>query len=357
MLAILQPHIPHYRSSFFNGISNFYSAKFFTYENSKKTSFQKFQSSDISSTHLNNFLIDEFLLYNPFPFFNKNYDILVLMLHFGHITTWFLLFTKVFHKKKIILFGHGISVKRYIKEEKSPNILLKWMIQLSDGVWLYTTKEQEIWEKIFPNKNIVALGNTISDFNELIIPELKNKNILRVKYNIHQKTIFIFCARFSNPHRRTDLLLKAIEVLNRFSFGFIIIGDGPLKPDFSTYKNVYEFGAVYDKEVKSELFLLADIYFQPAWVGLSIVEALAYGKPVFTFKRSKEVLQCVEYSYIHHQVNGYIFQNFNEFIKVVNYITDDEVQLMSRNARFFAQKELNMDIMVRNAVESIKSIK
>lgn len=356
MLAILQPHVPHYRTPFFKGISEKVAADIYIYEDQEKTSSEGFSKSEIPTKYVRNMFWKEFLIYDPVPFLDKKYNVLVLMLHFGHLSTWFLLFTKVFHRKQIILFGHGISVKRYIKEEAKPSILLKWMIFFSDGIWLYTENEKKIWDRLFPKKNIVALVNTIPNVCQNYRSNQYDKNLLKIKYNIRQKFILIFSARFTNPHRRTDILLKAVKQLDQDMFGFVIIGDGPLKPDFSSYTNVYEFGSLYDDVVKGELFFLSDIYFQPAWVGLSIAEALSFGKPVFTFKRTSEILQCVEYAYIIHKVNGYIFNNFEEFLLNLNQITPEEIQVLSINAKNYASEKLSMDKMVNNAVTSIKSI-
>lgn len=71
------------------------------------------------------------------------------MLHFAHLTTWLLLLTKFIHRKKIILWGQGISVKRYLAEERKPDWKLKAQMALADGVWLYMEKELKQWKGIF----------------------------------------------------------------------------------------------------------------------------------------------------------------------------------------------------------------
>lgn len=136
----------------------------------------------------------------------------------------------------------------------------------------------------------------------------------------------------------------------------MIIGDGRLKPDFSGYTHVHDFGALYDRKVKDELFSMSDVYFQPGWVGLSIVEAMSYGKPVFTFKRSASVLQCVEYSYIRHGHNGMIFENMVECVDALSLSTEKEIGRMGENARAYVRKELTMDTMADNAVNAIRHI-
>jgi hypothetical protein len=349
MTAILQPHIPHYREEFFKIIDKKISADIYVYAN-RNIKFGKFGKSNIDVKYIKSKQIKGLLFYNPIPFLSGKYDAIVLMWHFAHITTWLLLLTKFVHRKKIILFGQGISVKRYLKEEIKPDWKLKLQLKLADGAWIYMQKEQKQWAKIFPDKPIVALNNTISNISKILQTEVTIvKHECKIKHSIKQRRILLFCARFENPHRRIDLLVETIKRLNSDKFGFIIIGEGKFKPNFSIFPNVYDYGAVYDDSIKRELFSIADIYFQPGWVGLSIVEAMAYALPIFTFKRSEETKQCVEYSYIIANENGMIFNNIEECLYVLQNIADDKINIMGQNASQLA-KELTVEKMVNNAL-------
>ncbi len=347
--AILQPFIPHYREEFFELLTQKIDCDVYCYESNEKINLNNFQQSKFKTKHIKSKFIGPFLWYNLGAFFDKNTDKIVLMLDFKHITTWILLLTKFLHGKNVILWGQGISVKRYIQEEKKPSLLLKWMIFLADGVWFYTDKELQIWKKNIPGLKAVSLENTISDIRKIIdIPGI-NKKQLKTKYNIQESIVLIFCARF-NSFRRIDILLELIKKLDNSRYGFIIIGEGKEKPSFSSYKNVYDFGSIYDFHKKTELFHIADIYLQPAWVGLSIVEAMAYRKPVFTFKRSKDLLQCVEYNYIIDDYNGKIFGNIKDCIIYINNINKIELERMGENALTYAKDNLMMDNMVEKAI-------
>lgn len=350
-IAVLQPQIPHYRTEFFSILKKQFSIlDLYVYDSVLKTRKLGFQLDYTNFHSIKNVNYKGILLYNPFTLINKKYDTLVLMWHFAHITTWLLLLTKFFHRKKIILWGQGISVKRYLKEENEPSLLLKLMLTLADGAWVYMQKEAKVWQNIFPQKKIVALNNTLCGTEEMLkYRSMYNKDDLKRKYNIKEDKILIFCARFTNPYRRIDFLIEVIEKLSKNKFGYIIIGDGEHKPDFSRYDNVYDFGALYDNEIKKELFEIADLYFQPGWVGLSIVEAMAYGKPICTFIRTKNTLQCVEYSYIVDGENGMIFNDMYDCINKLEYITDNEIIRMGNNARQLVEEKLSIFDMVKNA--------
>ena len=332
-LAILQPTIPHYRSEFFQGLCKRCDIVDLLTYISEKDSKKCGYNVQMESIHVGNIQFGPVLLYNPLPFLSKKYDTLVLMLNFGHITTWLLLILKFFLHKKIIVWGQGISVKRYLKEKSHSDWRLRWMINLADGVWFYMDKEYYQWHVLFPNKPMVALGNSLSGVNEMLeYRPTESKDLLKEKYGIKEQRVFIFCARFESKYRRTDLLIDIIEKLDSKGNGFIIIGSGKYKPDFSAYSNVYDFGAIYDTIIKRELFYISDLYLQPGWVGLSIVEAMAYGKPICTFVRSEETLQCVEYSYIEDGVNGMIFKNMDDCLVRLSNCSHDMIVNMGENA-------------------------
>ena len=154
--------------------------------------------------------------------------------------------------------------------------------------------------------------------------------------------------------RRADLLERVIQSCK--DIGFIIIGDGPFKPDFSAHYNVYDMGAIYDTTIKNELFSISDIYLQPAWLGLSLVEAMAYGLPVFTLKRTEEIKQCVEYYYLEESKGGKIFEDVESLINGLQQVGKIELDALSVISKQYVKNNLMMKHMVNNAVESLKSL-
>ena len=358
-IAILQPEVPHYREEFFQKLGEQCEvADIYVYNSFEQTRKHGFNIHTDGIRNIGNRKLHEVLIYNPLLLCSRRYDTLVLMLHFAHMTTWLLLLTKWLHRKKIILWGQGISVKRYLRETKKPDRKLKWQMALADGVWIYEEPEAKQWQHIFPNKYIIALNNTLTGAEEMCEWSVSSdeRQGIRKKWAIKQDIVFIFCARFDNDYRRPDLLIETIERLDAGKYGFIIIGDGRNKPDFSRYKNVYSVGAVYDNQVKRELFAAADIYFQPGWVGLSIVEAMAYGKPVCTFVRSKETLQCVEYCYIEDGVNGYIFNDMTDCINKLVATPLSKFQEMGENAKELVRTRLTPQQMAENAYSVLKKV-
>ena len=107
------------KEKFFKGIHKATPCKVYIYENQLSAAKANYKLSDCPVKSLMRVSFKGVLLYSIRPFLAGKYDTLVLMLHFAHISTWLLLLLKPFHKKKIIIWGHGISVKRYLQEEKA----------------------------------------------------------------------------------------------------------------------------------------------------------------------------------------------------------------------------------------------
>ena len=356
-IAIIQPVVPVYREDFYYELQKYADIDVYVFKNPQIVKSEHTKISSYFVKHIPNIQIKGIQLYNPLPLLSGKYDVLVLMMQFNHITTLLLLLFKTILRKKVILWGHGISVKRYLQEEKKPDWKLKWMIQHADGCWVYMDKEYQQWRGIFPQKPIIALNNTISGAEAITkIDVWSDKEQLKKKYNISQKRTIIFCARFNTPYRRTDLLLNVIQGVDSQQIGFIIIGDGVYKPDFKSYAHVYDFGTVYDNTIKKELFTIADIYLQPGWVGLSIVEAMAYAKPIFTFRRTPQTLQCVEYSYISERNNGMIFDDVRECLDVIQNLPDSTIREMGESARRLVETQLTPEKMAFNAYQVLKEV-
>lgn len=357
-IALLNPFVPHYREEFYRRLSERYPLDIYVYEQGQGDqggfSLSAFPVIRLKSM---SFLNKRLIAYDIRPFLSSRYDVIVLMLHFGHLSTWLLLLLNIFFRKRIILWGQGISVKRYLKEIRKPSVSLRLMLGLGNGAWIYTEPEAALWSSRLPGKPIRAINNTISDVANVLNNEPPlSKEALKARFGITQPLCIIFCARFNTPFRRIDLLLEAIERLDTDTYGFIIIGDGTLKPDFSEFDSVYDFGAVYDEKTKSQLFHIADIYFQPGWIGLSVVEAMAYGKPILTFRRSERTLQCVEYHYIQNEINGYIVDDIDGLIQRVRETSSATWVAMGNASRELVEKNLLMEQMVDRAAEVIEAV-
>lgn len=352
-IGVVYPRVSHYREEFFEGLMGCHDLDIYIYESEESSVNNNFKNSKMPTKKLKSFdLFGKLRVLDIFTVIRENYDVIILIGEMRNISVWFMLLYYKFKKTKVVLWGHGISVHSYLKEEKALNPFRVIFHRLADLNWYYTSKEVSIWDKYLKTGSSVSLNNTIF-IEEILDREVSSKIALKKTYKIEQEIVFIFSARFNNPHRRVDLLLDLIDKLDVTKYGFIIIGDGRLKPDFSKYCNVYDFGAVYERTKKNDLFDMADLYFQPAWMGLSCTEALAYGKPVITFERSDLIRQCVEYAYL-DDANSYRASDVEDLLKFIENLSLDELRSMSVAARSYAIRNLRMSCMVDNALESLE---
>ncbi|WP_340121877.1 hypothetical protein [Methylobacter svalbardensis] len=354
-IAIVYPRISHYREDFFNALAKNFDIDIYVYENDVDNIKEHFDISSISVKKLKSIKIfSKIKLFNFFSVLRGNYDLVILSGEIRVITIPLLLILLRLFRVKTILWGHGISIHSYLQEEKNLHPFRIWFHKLANHIWLYTEAEKTIYKKYFPENKITALNNTINVADILNRPQ-SDKEYLLAKYGIKTPINFIFCARFTILERRADLLLELIKKLDPSKFGFIIIGEGQYRPDFTGMPNVLCLGKVYDTHIKNELFDLADLYLQPAWIGLSANEALAYGKAILTFKRSPEIKQCVEYAYLNEK-NSYIAEDVNDMVEFINSLNKDKIKTYSENSLTYAKENLLMEKMVLNAVDSINSL-
>ncbi len=352
-VAIVQPLIPHYRESFFLELAKKLDLDVYVYMNSESTNIQV--SSALPAIKMKSIFIGKMVIYDIRQLFLQKYKIIVIASEMKLVSNWPILLIARLLGVKVILWGHGFNARYYDEYNNKLPIMQRLSYRLAAGAWFYTENELKIWNKYLPSLKSVSLNNTI-DVEPIFNTMDFDRDLIKNKYKINTKINLIFCARFSNSNRRADLLVKLIEKIDKDKFGFIIIGGGTPRPDFSKYVNVYDFGEVYQKEIKDELFALADIYFQPGAIGLSVVEAMAYGKPVMTFRRSSEITQGVEYNYIHDQYNGKLFDSFDELYDYLQTLDMQVVERLGSNARQFVKDNLTMTNMVEQALSSIGSL-
>jgi hypothetical protein len=352
IVAIVQSIVPSYREDFFALLMEKKNIQIYTYLSSS-CSKNGVLLATLDAKNILSFKLFKMLFVNIIPLLSNKNSTVVLSSELKSITNWFVLLFARFFNIKVILWGHGVDARYYDQQVLKMPFVRVCLYRLADGAWFYTEKEKKVWDKILPRLRSVALMNTVHvKATDVIFSDGKNQK-LKEKLSITTKINFIFCARFSRIDRRADLLINFISNLDSSKFGLIVIGDGAYKPNFSLYSNIYDFGSVYDAKFKSELFAVADVYFQPACIGLSVVEAMAYSKPIFTLKRSDSIMQGVEYSYIEHNYNGMLFECIDDLSSFVTTCDVSYYKKLGTNARIYYDNRLSMQNMVNNAVKGI----
>ena len=355
-VAMLQPFCPHYRTTFFRALQEDPGIDIYCLFSREDAQKKQFKVSDIPFTKIKTWHIKGPLFFDIRPFLRKQYRIWILMADPMLGSNWILLLFAPILKRKVILWGQGVPVPKYDHFFSRIPLIWRMMYRLSHGAWFYTETERGKWLQIYPNLLSVSLNNTLATIPEPISDQSgAEQKQLREQYHITTPVNFIFSARL-DPLRRMDLLLEVINRLPSNRFGFIIIGGGANASDFAQYPNVHYFGAVYEKEKKRDLFHIANIYFQPAWLGLSVVEAMGYSLPILAFERSEKCLQGVEYGYISESGCGKIVHSVDEAVEVILSTSADQWIEMGKRGRSYVEKNLMPENMIGHARSLLKKI-
>ena len=355
-ISIVQPFIAHYRESFYIKLKKYIDFDVLCAELPEQKDAFKI-SSEFEVNKLNTISFGGFILLNIFN--NKLLKNQVIVLNFsprwlfGHA----LLFINFFLRKKIILWTHGVSVQHGFNPRAVRDRIKLGLFNLADGICFYTKNELEVFSKHLDKPKLFYINNTLDvakiNYNHRNLKRTKEE--IKEKYKIDSSRVVIYCARFT-PDRRVDLLIDLIKEMEDEDVSFVIIGDGIAKPDFSNYDKVFDFGKTYDGDIKSELFKISDFCFQPAWTGLSVIESFAHGVPFITMKKSERIKQGVEYSYIDHGENGFIFESLEDVKQSICNTPDEKICLMEDSCWQKVRNDLTMDQMVKRFYDGILMI-
>lgn len=352
-ITIVQPFIAHYRESFYKKLQEYLNIDLlFIREPNKNEAFEL--SNKIKTHKLDTFSYRGYILFNLFNKKLLKNQVIVINFSPKWLSAHALLLIKFILRKKIILWTHGISIQHGFNPRSLRDKIKIRLFNLADGICFYTINELELLSEYLKKPKLFYINNTldVENINSNFRKLKKTKEQIKQKYNINSSRVIIFCARFTKE-RRVDILINLINCMSHDDVSFIIIGDGVHKPSFKHYEKVFDFGKIYDEDIKSELFKIADFSFQPDWSGLSVIESFAHEVPFITMKKSHDIKQSVEYGYIDNGKNGFIFESLNEVRELLCTISEDEIIQMKNYCRHATNQDLSMDLMVKKFYEGI----
>lgn len=351
-MLFIEPVVPHYRIPFFDSINAKHSIRVVFGRNDKsflcphRNYISKIRSLSFSYFEYY-FVISEIIKFKP--------EVIISVAELKQFHNITLLFLKLILRYKLVFWTHGLSKKRTIKDK-----LKLAEFSFSNGVIFYTENCMRDAKDDLPKKHICFLNNTL-DTAKIIDQKntiLESKEELKAKYKIKTAINGIFISRFTkikNPDLLLEIMIKS-HAKNK-EIGFLIIGNGKNKPDFTNYEYIYDFNEVYDELEKAKILKTADFSIMPNGIGLSIIECFCFGIPMFTISTTTNgTKHGVEYNYLNHFENGFIAGSTSELISAIANISIDSMEFMSKNAYKQAKDSLTMENMVNNFEIFIKSL-
>ncbi|HEV7716538.1 MAG TPA: glycosyltransferase family 4 protein, partial [Steroidobacteraceae bacterium] len=198
----------------------------------------------------------------------------------------------------IVWWGHGWSAT-------SASLRARFRIRLmrlADIVLLYTDAERDdLIARGFDPARVFALNNAVDEQRIAAAanawPPHRLAEFTR-QNRLEGRKLMLFCGRLRKTPS-TDLhvalhALARLAVLSR-SYLLAVVGDGPdgralrdLATRLGVSDHVLWLGSLYDEDELAPWFLSARCFVYPGPVGLSLIQAQAYGLPVITHDNPRE---------------------------------------------------------------------
>lgn len=185
-------------------------------------------------------------------------------------------------------------------------------------------------------------------------PNLLNKNEYRI---IHVGRLVKW--------KRVDLLISSIHRLkNKYpEIELIVIGTGPEKDnlvnqtkELNIADNVKFIGGIYENEILGQYLSESAIYVLAGMGGLSINDAMCFGKPVIC-----SVCDGTEKKLVRVNINGFIFKNGNldDLTEKIDILLSNPDLLKKMGDMSFSiiENEINSNTVVKNYIKAFEYIK
>jgi glycosyltransferase involved in cell wall biosynthesis len=275
--------------------------------------------------------IMKFNLFKYIRYINKEKpDCIILFLHLKDMIIFPLIYYCRIKKIPVVYWNFGIDLGD--PDHTLKNYLYRHIHCAVNAILLYSPNEYTYIKPKYHFKTFVA-NNTI---NMTDLESIKIQgNVLRDVYQVKEKYIVLFVGRII-ASKRVDVLLKCFR--NEPDIAVVIAGRGITQEMLSIIKtqpNYYYLGEIkYDKIEISKIYHGADVVCIPGNVGLAIVEAFFWGKPLVTLKSIKG-LNSPEIFYLKDGENGYIANDEKEMEeKIIHLLGNPELyQQFSKRAK------------------------
>ncbi len=271
----------------------------------------------------------------------------------------------LFSGPKVGFFGHGGNMN-IIYDPAHPPLrerMKNKIAKLPDWWFPYTEMSRQRIRDLklgYPEERMTVVNNAI-DTSLFIegaagVSESQRK-ALRKKLSIPESApLGLYCGRLLAT--KVTFLQEVIQQVKRAvpEFHMIIVGKGNEAPELLALAEqvdwVHAVGPKYH-EARYPYFAISDVFINPGYVGLSILDAFAAGLPFYTTHCNTHSPEVV---YLRDGENGYITENNATALADKVIATLKTPALLSRlaDSALETAKVINMEAMAKNFVRGIK---
>jgi len=217
------------------------------------------------------------------------YDGFVVIGSINNISYWLLLLlAKVYPKKKVYLWAHGL----YGNETGIQIFFRRIFYGLSDGLIVYGdyAKNLLVTKKVLPSRKVFVAHNSLNYEQQLSLRKTIEPSSIYIEHFRNSYPVIIMIGRV-NKRKRIDMLLDAVSLLasrNKY-YNIVVVGDGEDQARIVDYSaklglsdRIWFYGPCYDEKENAELLYNADLCVVPGDVGLSAIHSMTFGTPVIS---------------------------------------------------------------------------
>ena len=220
------------------------------------------------------------LLFKPY----KNY---IIIGEPYNLSSWIILLFSKITSKRIIGWTHGwygdeIGIKRWIK---------RIYFSSFDELLVYGEYAIDLMTKEgIPTQKMHCMANSLDSDKILKIRQNLKPNDIYINHFKNNYPVVLYSGRIQKV-KKLNLLLEAIANLKvkGFLVNAVIVGNDvenvnlkALAQKINVLNQVWLYGACYDEEELSRLFVNTSVCVSPGNVGLTAIHSLSYGCPVIT---------------------------------------------------------------------------
>lgn len=265
----------------------------------------------VRNYHFGKFIFQPSIL----PYIFNKYDAYIMTPGTNNLSIWFfLLLSKLFSKKKVYLWTHGI----YGYESKLKMLIRNAHFKLADGLLIYGDYAcRNMINMGYKAEKIYAIHNSLDYDTQLPIRKKINTTGIYADHFGNNYPVLLFIGRLTKV-KKLEMLLDSVAKSRGEgkNYNVIFVGDGVEKESLIDRTNqlglqeqVWFFGACYDEEENARLIHNADLCVAPGNVGLTSIHSLMYGTPVLTHNDFK--WQMPEFEVIKEWETGCFFERDN----------------------------------------------